>query len=88
MDAAGCRTLVFSSSATVYGDPLSVPITEDFELSHTNPCGHTKLVGEEIMTSVRSAKPAWRMGVLRYFNLAGAHLSGLIREVLMGIPTF
>lgn len=86
MDAAGCRTLVFSSSATVYGDPVSVPITENFARSHTNPYGHTKLVGEEIMASVRSANPAWRMGVLRYFNPAGAHPSGLIGEDPMGIP--
>lgn len=86
MDAAGCRTLVFSSSATVYGDPASVPITEDFPRSHTNPYGHSKLVGEDIMTAMRVANPAWRMGVLRYFNPVGAHPSGLIGEDPLGIP--
>jgi len=86
MDAAGCRTLVFSSSATVYGDPASVPITEDFPRSHTNPYGHTKLVGEDMMAAMRTANPAWRMGVLRYFNPVGAHPSGLIGEDPMGIP--
>ena len=86
MDSAGCRTLVFSSSATVYGDPVSVPISENFARSHTNPYGHTKLVGEDIMAAVRTANPAWRMGVLRYFNPAGAHPSGLIGEDPMGIP--
>jgi len=86
MDAAGCRALVFSSSATVYGDPASVPITEDFPRSHTNPYGHSKLVCEDIMAAMRIANPAWRMGVLRYFNPVGAHPSGLIGEDPLGIP--
>jgi UDP-glucose 4-epimerase len=79
-------TLVFSSSATVYGDPTSVPITENFPRSHTNPYGHSKLVIEDMLTAVRTANPAWRVGVLRYFNPVGAHPSGLIGEDPVGIP--
>jgi UDP-glucose 4-epimerase len=79
-------TLVFSSSATVYGDPATVPILEDFPLSHTNPYGHSKLVIEEMLNSLRLASPAWRVGVLRYFNPAGAHPSGLIGEDPADIP--
>ena len=86
MDAAACRTLVFSSSATVYGDPASVPITEDFPRSHTNPYGHTKLVCEDMLAALRVANPAWRMGVLRYFNPVGAHPSGRIGEDPDGPP--
>jgi UDP-glucose 4-epimerase len=86
MDAAGCRTLVFSSSATVYGDPASVPITEDFPRSHTNPYGHTKLVCEDMLSAMQVANPAWCMGVLRYFNPVGAHPSGLIGEDPSGPP--
>lgn len=86
MDACGCRTLVFSSSATVYGDPATVPITEDFPRSHTNPYGHTKLVCEDILAAMRAANPAWRTGVLRYFNPVGAHPSGLIGEDPGGPP--
>lgn len=86
MDAAGCRTLVFSSSATVYGDPASVPITESFPRSHTNPYGHTKLVCEDMLTALRAASPAWRMGILRYFNPVGAHPSGQIGEDPAGLP--
>jgi len=86
MDAAGCRTLVFSSSATVYGDPAAVPITEDFPRSHTNPYGHTKLVCEDMLSAMRVANPAWCMGVLRYFNPVGAHPSGLIGEDPSGPP--
>ena len=86
MDKAGCRTLVFSSSATVYGDPASVPITECFPTSHTNPYGQTKLVCEEMLAALRHANPAWRVGVLRYFNPVGAHPSGLIGEDPSGIP--
>jgi UDP-glucose 4-epimerase len=79
-------TLVFSSSATVYGDPASVPITEDFPRSHTNPYGHSKLVIEDMLAALRTASPAWRVGVLRYFNPVGAHPSGLIGEDPAGIP--
>ena len=84
--AAGAPTLVFSSSATVYGNPASVPITEGFPRSHTNPYGHTKLVIEDMLQAVRAAQPAWRIGVLRYFNPVGAHASGLIGEDPAGMP--
>lgn len=86
MEGTMCRRLVFSSSATVYGDPASVPITEDFPRSHTNPYGHTKLVCEDMLAAVRVASPAWRTGVLRYFNPVGAHPSGLIGEDPSGTP--
>ncbi|TNF62044.1 MAG: UDP-glucose 4-epimerase GalE [Burkholderiales bacterium] len=78
--------LVFSSSATVYGDPASVPITEDFPRSHTNPYGHTKLVIEDMLAAQIAADPSWRVGVLRYFNPVGAHPSGLIGEDPEGPP--
>jgi UDP-glucose 4-epimerase len=86
MESTNCRTLVFSSSATVYGDPFSVPITEDFPCSHTNPYGHTKLVCEDMLAAMRVSNPAWRTGVLRYFNPVGAHPSGLIGEDPAGPP--
>jgi UDP-glucose 4-epimerase len=86
MDATKCRTLVYSSSATVYGEPASVPITEDFPRMHTNPYGHTKLVGEDVLTSLRVANPNWCVGVLRYFNPVGAHPSGLIGEDSSCVP--
>ena len=79
-------TLVFSSSATVYGDPATVPITEDFPRSHTNPYGHTKLVIEDMLVALRQAQPAWRIATLRYFNPVGAHPSGLIGVDPAGIP--
>jgi UDP-glucose 4-epimerase len=83
---AGLKTLVFSSSATVYGDPASVPIREDFPLSATNPYGRTKLMIEEILRDVAKADPAWRIALLRYFNPIGAHASGMIGEDPNGIP--
>ncbi|HKB54870.1 MAG TPA: UDP-glucose 4-epimerase GalE, partial [Ramlibacter sp.] len=86
MESAGCDTLVFSSSATVYGDPASVPIREDFPRSHTNPYGHTKLVIEDMLASQRVAQPSWKTAILRYFNPVGAHPSGLIGEDPAGIP--
>lgn len=86
MEATICRTLVFSSSATVYGDPATVPITEDFPRSHTSPYGHTKLVCEDMLADVRAANSAWRIGVLRYFNPVGAHPCGLIGEDPAGPP--
>lgn len=86
MAATGCHKLVFSSSATVYGDPASVPITESFPRSHTNPYGHTKLVCEDMIAAQCAALPALRAGVLRYFNPVGAHPSGLIGEDPSGIP--
>ena len=79
-------SLVFSSSATVYGDPASVPITEDFPRSHTNPYGHTKLVVEDMLTALNAAQPNWRIATLRYFNPVGAHPSGLIGEDPADIP--
>ena len=86
MTAAGCRTLVYSSSATVYGMPESVPITESAPRKHTNPYGHTKLIGEDMLAALLQAEPGWRIGVLRYVNPAGAHPSGLIGEDPGGIP--
>lgn len=82
----GVQTLVFSSSATVYGDPASVPITEDFPLSATNAYGRSKLMIEEMLRDVAVAEPAWRIALLRYFNPVGAHESGLIGETPNGIP--
>ncbi|WP_374582203.1 UDP-glucose 4-epimerase GalE [Pseudoduganella sp.] len=86
MAEAGVKTLVFSSSATVYGDPARVPITEDFPLSATNPYGHSKLMIEDILRDTAKADPAWRIALLRYFNPVGAHESGLIGEEPNGIP--
>ncbi len=86
MEKTGCRTLVFSSSATVYGDPAKVPITEIFPRSHTNPYGHTKLVIEDMLYALQAADSSWKMAVLRYFNPVGAHPSGLIGEDPQGPP--
>lgn len=74
------KNLVFSSSATVYGDPPKVPITEDFPLSPTNPYGRSKLMIEEILTDVHRSDNAWNIALLRYFNPVGAHSSGQIGE--------
>jgi UDP-glucose 4-epimerase len=82
----GVKTLVFSSSATVYGDPASVPITEDFPLSATNPYGRSKLMIEDILRDLIKAEPDWHIALLRYFNPVGAHESGLIGESPSGIP--
>lgn len=86
METVGCANLVFSSSATVYGDPASVPISENFPRGHTNPYGHTKLVIEDMIAAQLAAQPSWKAAVLRYFNPAGAHPSGLIGEDPAGIP--
>jgi UDP-glucose 4-epimerase len=86
MDGAGVRDLVLSSSATVYGDPERVPITEDARLSTTNPYGSTKLFAERILDDLAAADPSWRIISLRYFNPIGAHPSGLIGEDPQGIP--
>jgi UDP-glucose 4-epimerase len=86
MQQHGVKTLVFSSSATVYGDPATVPIREDFPLSATNPYGRSKLFIEEILRDLLKADPSWRIALLRYFNPAGAHESGLIGEAPHGIP--
>jgi UDP-glucose 4-epimerase len=82
----GVKSLVFSSSATVYGDPASVPIREDFPLSATNPYGRSKLMIEDILRDLAKAEPDWRIALLRYFNPVGAHESGLIGEEPSGIP--
>jgi len=86
MQAAGVRNLVFSSSATVYGEPETVPITEDFPLSATNPYGRSKLMIEEILRDLHVADAAWNIALLRYFNPVGAHASGRIGEDPSGIP--
>ncbi len=86
MGAAGCKTLIFSSSATVYGDPERIPIVEDQALRTTNPYGATKLMIEGICRDLAKADPAWHIVLLRYFNPVGAHLSGLIGEDPSGIP--
>lgn len=86
MEEKGVKRLVFSSSATVYGDPASVPIREDFPLSATNPYGATKLMLERILTDLQKADPDWNVVLLRYFNPVGAHKSGLLGEDPNGIP--
>ena len=86
MAKAGVFNLVFSSSATVYGDPHAVPIREDFPLSATNPYGRSKLMVEEMMRDMVKADPRWAVVLLRYFNPVGAHESGLIGEDPNGIP--
>ena len=86
MEAAGVHQIVFSSSATVYGDPHTVPIQENFPLSTTNPYGASKLMIENILRDVHTAHAGWRIAVLRYFNPMGAHESGLIGEDPNGIP--
>ena len=86
MSEFGVKKLVFSSSATVYGKPKSVPISETFELSCTNPYGRTKLMIEEILRDLVVADPEWSIAILRYFNPVGAHESGMIGEDPQGIP--
>ena len=86
MAKAGVKTLVFSSSATVYGDPASVPIREDFPLSATNPYGRSKLHIEEMLRDLYKSDDSWSIALLRYFNPVGAHESGLIGESPNGIP--
>ena len=86
MNASGCKTFVFSSSATVYGTPEQLPIPESASLATTSPYGATKLIGENILADIARADPAWRVALLRYFNPVGAHESGLIGEDPRGIP--
>lgn len=86
MRESGVRSLVFSSSATVYGDPASVPITEDFPTSATNPYGRSKLMVEECLTDFQKANHDWSITLLRYFNPVGSHQSGLLGEDPNGIP--
>ncbi|AIY40079.1 UDP-glucose 4-epimerase [Collimonas arenae] len=80
------KTLVFSSSATVYGNPESVPIVENSPLRPTNPYGQTKVMSEQILHDLELSDPDWRIGYLRYFNPVGAHESGLIGEDPLGLP--
>jgi UDP-glucose 4-epimerase len=86
MERHRCKTLVFSSSATVYGKPERLPIREDAALSATNPYGATKLMGETVLRDLQAADPAWAIATLRYFNPVGAHESGLIGEDPRGTP--
>lgn len=86
MNEYGCKKIIFSSSATVYGAPKSVPITEDFDLHTTNPYGATKLMLEGILSDFCVPDPEWSVVLLRYFNPIGAHESGLIGESPNGIP--
>ncbi|AXN33004.1 UDP-glucose 4-epimerase GalE [Vibrio coralliilyticus] len=86
MREVGVKSIVFSSSATVYGDPASVPITEDFPTSATNPYGRSKLMVEECLTDFQKANPDWSVTLLRYFNPVGSHPSGHLGEDPQGIP--
>ena len=86
MKRANVHNLVFSSSATVYGDPASLPIREDFPRCATNPYGRSKLLIEEILEDLQLAEPHWSMTLLRYFNPVGAHDSGTMGEDPQGIP--
>ncbi len=86
MQECNVRTLVFSSSATVYGDPVRLPLTEDHPLSATNPYGRSKLMVEEILRDFQRSNDSFRISILRYFNPVGAHSSGLIGEDPQGIP--
>lgn len=86
MANCGVRQMIFSSSATVYGDPQFLPLTEDHPTGAVNPYGRTKLMIEEMLRDVAASDPAWRFGILRYFNPVGAHASGLVGEDPQGIP--
>jgi UDP-glucose 4-epimerase len=86
MDRANVHRIVFSSSATVYGDPEQVPITESSRLQVTNPYGRTKLMCEDILRDLLVSDPSWQVAILRYFNPVGAHISGTIGEHPNGIP--
>jgi UDP-glucose 4-epimerase len=86
MRARNVKKIVFSSSATVYGVPKSVPIDESFPLSATNPYGQSKLIAEQVLRDLEISDPAWRIATLRYFNPVGAHESGLIGEDPAGVP--
>ncbi|WP_396441859.1 UDP-glucose 4-epimerase GalE [Limnohabitans sp.] len=86
MERANVRRMVFSSSATVYGDPEQVPITESSRLQVTNPYGRTKLICEDILRDLQVSDPHWQVAILRYFNPVGAHISGTIGEHPNGIP--
>ncbi|KAF8413125.1 hypothetical protein HHK36_001101 [Tetracentron sinense] len=86
MTKYGCKKMVFSSSATVYGQPEKIPCVEDFNLMAMNPYGRTKLFLEEIARDIQKAEPDWRIILLRYFNPVGAHESGKLGEDPKGIP--
>ena len=86
MEKNNCKNIIFSSSATVYGDPHALPIREDFPLSVTNPYGRTKLMLEEILGDIYKADNEWNVVLLRYFNPIGAHESGDLGEDPKGIP--
>jgi UDP-glucose 4-epimerase len=86
MDRHGCRTIVFSSSATVYGPTPTLPLREDAPTSATNPYGWSKLMIEQILADLHASDPSWAIAALRYFNPVGAHPSGLIGEDPRGIP--
>ena len=86
MASIGCKSIVFSSTATVYGDPVSVPVNELSPCAPQSPYARTKLMGEHILASFQDADKTWRVAVLRYFNPVGAHTSGLIGEDPIGIP--
>lgn len=86
MEEVNCKNIIFSSSATVYGDPHTVPILEDFPLSVTNPYGRIKLMIEEMLTDIYKADANWNVVLLRYFNPIGAHESGDLGENPNGIP--
>ena len=86
MQTANIKTIVFSSSATVYGDPVYLPFDEKHPLAPTNPYGQTKLFIEEMLKDLHAAEPNWHIGILRYFNPVGAHESGLIGEDPQGVP--
>ncbi|EDP60901.1 UDP-glucose 4-epimerase GalE [Vibrio sp. AND4] len=86
MREAGVKSIVFSSSATVYGDPASVPIMENFPTSATNPYGRSKLMVEECLTDFQKANPDWSITLLRYFNPVGSHPTGELGEDPQGIP--
>jgi len=87
MDAAGVRNIVFSSSATVYGDPEALPIPESHPVRAVNPYGETKVTCERLLASLAHRDDGWRVSLLRYFNPVGAHRSGLIGEEPQGMPT-
>ncbi len=87
MENAGCRKLVFSSSATVYGDRNDPPYTEEMMLSAVNPYGQTKIMVEQILADLCASQPEWSVAALRYFNPAGAHKSGLLGESPFGVPS-
>ncbi|WP_081581769.1 UDP-glucose 4-epimerase GalE [Pararhodospirillum photometricum] len=86
MQAKGVEALVFSSSATVYGEPCTLPLTEDHSLTAINPYGRTKLIIEDMLRDFQASSPLMRIAILRYFNPVGAHESGLIGENPLGVP--